>query len=89
MEERTEQDTNPNVQTDLPTGQMDISLGTLVEIHYYDVNEDKIQAKSEGGTEVYTRMTRQNRRYSHSHRETGTTITSHPATIAKPEDGAI
>ena len=57
--------------------------------YYYDRNKDKIQAKLEGGTEVYTRMDRQSRRYKHLHREAGTAITGHPATIIKLEDGAL
>ena len=57
--------------------------------YYYDKNKDKIQEKSEGGTEVYTRMDGKSRRYSHSHREAGTAITGHPVTIAKLEDGAL
>ena len=51
--------------------------------YYYDGNKDEIQAKLEGGTEVYTRMDGRNRRYSHSHREQGMAVTGHPATIAK------
>ena len=30
--ERTDQDTHPTIQVDLPAGQMDTSLGTLVEV---------------------------------------------------------
>ena len=39
--------------------------------------------------EVYTRMDGQNRRYSHSHREQGTTIIGHPVTIFELEEGAL
>ena len=52
--------------------------------YYYDENKDELQAKSEGGTEVYTRMDGQIRRYNHSHREVGTA-----ATIVKLEDGSL
>ena len=34
-------------------------------------------------------MDRQSRRYSHSHREQGTTVTGHPATIAELQEGAL
>ena len=57
--------------------------------YYYDGNKDKIQAKSEGGTEVYTRMDERSRQYSHSHTEEGTAITGHLATIVELEEGAL
>ena len=57
--------------------------------YYCDENKDETTVKLEGGTEVYTRMDRQSRRYKHLQRETATTITGHPATIVKLEDGAL
>ena len=57
--------------------------------YYYDKNKDEIQAKSESGTKVYTRMDGRSRRYFHSHREQGTAIPGHPATIIKLEEGAL
>ena len=57
--------------------------------YYYNRNKDEIQAKLEGGTEVYTRMDGRSRTYTHSHREAGTAIPGHPATIIKLEDGAL
>ena len=60
-----------------------------VRRYYYDGNRDKIRVKSEGGTEVYTRMDRQSRRYSRSHREQGTTVTGHPAIITKLLDRVL
>ena len=57
--------------------------------YYYDKNKDEIQAKSEGCTDVYTRMNGQSRRYSHSHREQETVITGRPATIVELEEGAL
>ena len=55
----------------------------------YDGKKDKIQAKLEGSAEVYPRVDGRSRRYNHSHRETRTTITGHPATIVELEDGAL
>ena len=51
--------------------------------YYYDEIKDKIQAKPEGGTEVYTRIDGRRRWYSHSHTEEGIAITGHPATIVQ------
>ena len=60
-----------------------------VWIYYYDGNEDEIQSKSEGGTEVYTMIAGRSRQYSLSHTEEGTAITGHPATIVKLEGGVL
>ena len=57
--------------------------------YHYDGNKDEIQATSEGGTEVYTRMDGRSRRYSPSHTEEGTAITGHPAKIVELEGGAL
>ena len=57
--------------------------------HDYDGNKDEIQTKSEGGTEVYTRMIGRSRRCSHSHTEEGTATTGHPAAIVELEGGAL
>ena len=57
--------------------------------YYFDGNKDNIQARSEEGTEVYTRMDRRSRRYSLSHTEEGTAIPVHPATIVELEGGAL
>ena len=57
--------------------------------YHFDGNKDKIQARSEGGTEVYTRMDGRSRRYSLSHIKEGTAITGHPATIVELEGGAL
>ena len=57
--------------------------------YYYDENKDKIQAKSEGDTEVYTRMDGRSRRYSHSHTKEDTAIIGHLATLVELEGGAL
>jgi hypothetical protein len=57
--------------------------------HYYDEDRDKIQAKSDGGVEIYTRMNGQGRRYHYSHREAEAAISGHPATVAEQGDGKL
>ena len=53
--------------------------------YYFDENKGEIQARSEEGTEVYTRMDGRCRRYSLSHTVEGTAITGQSATIVELE----
>ena len=88
MSDGAKQHPHTSVQAAHSTGHMDTFLARMWK-YYYDEIKDKIQAKPEGGTEVYTRMDGRSRQYSHLHREQGTAITGHPATIVELDEGAL
>ena len=57
--------------------------------HCYEKDRDKIRAKSDCSTEIYTRMNGRGRIYHYSHREAEVTISRHPATVVEQDDGRL
>jgi hypothetical protein len=70
---------------------LDIWLHPLVCVwrHYFDKDKDKVRAKSDRGTETYTKVDGPGRRYRYSHREAEVKISGHPATAVEQEDGTL
>ena len=56
---------------------------------YFDKDKDEVWAKSDRGTEIYTRVDGSGRKYQYSHREAGATTCGHPVTVAEQEDGTL
>ena len=58
-------------------------------MYYFDKDKDKVQTKSDRGTEIYTRVDSIGNRDRCPHREAEVTISGHSATVVEQEDRTL